>query len=135
MSNEETEKLRKWLLDSSRGRKHGTALSKAENAHQRVLKASGLAFVVYDFRHTFATRFAEATGGDVVALAAILGHANLRTVMRYVHLSREHRRTQMQRFMDAEKIRVKSGSNGRAENGKSEQTSANNDETASRTIQ
>jgi integrase len=117
------------------GRKHGTALSDVENAHKRVLEASGQAFVVYDFRHTFATRFAEATGGDVVALAAILGHANLRTVMRYVHLSREHRRTQMQRFVEAEEIRVKSGSNGRAEKGKSEQTSANEVQPVNHTIQ
>src|ERR1700734_3507923 len=63
-------------------------------------------------------------------LAAILGHANLRTVMRYVHLSREHRRTQMRRFVEAEEIRsgqnrVKSGSNVSAEMTKSEQTSAN----------
>jgi integrase len=117
------------------GRKHGTALSDAENAHKRVLEASGLAFVVYDLRHTFATRFAEATAGDVVALAAILGHANLRTVMRYVHLSREHRRTQMQRFVEAEETRVKSGSNGRPEMGKSEQTSANQGQTGTHTIQ
>ena len=107
------------------GRKHGTPLSDVENAHKRVLEASGLAFVIYDFRHTFATRFAEATNGDVVALAAILGHANLRTVMRYVHVSREHRRAQMSRFVEAEKIRVKPGSNASAENAKNEQTSAN----------
>lgn len=43
------------------GRRQGTPLSKVENAHKRVLAASGLAFVIYDFRHTFATRFAEAT--------------------------------------------------------------------------
>ncbi|HMC58450.1 MAG TPA: hypothetical protein VKJ01_04595, partial [Candidatus Solibacter sp.] len=64
-------------------------------------------------------------GGDVVALAAILGHANLRTVMRYVHVSREHRRAQMSRFVEAERIRVKSGSNDSPETGKSEQTSTN----------
>jgi integrase len=34
-----------------RGRKHGTALSDVGSAHQRVLEASGLAFVIYDFRH------------------------------------------------------------------------------------
>jgi integrase len=107
------------------GRKHGTPLSDVDNAHRRVLDASGLAFVIYDLRHTFATRFAEATGGDVVALAAILGHANLRTVMRYVHVSREHRRAQMSRFVEAERIRVKSGSNDSPETGKSEQTSTN----------
>ena len=106
------------------GRNRGTPLSDVENAHKRVLAASGLALVIYDLRHTFATRFAEATNGDVVALAAILGHANLRTVMRYVHVSREHRRSQMRRFVEAEKIRVKSGSNGSAENARSEQTNA-----------
>ena len=106
------------------GRRRGTPLSSIENAHKRVLAASGLAFVIYDFRHTFATRFAEATDGDVVALAAILGHANLRTVMRYVHVSREHRRTQMSRFVAAERNRVKSGSNESAEIGKSGPTSA-----------
>lgn len=107
------------------GRRRGTPLSDIENGHKRVLEASGRAFVIYDLRHTFATRFAEATGGDVVALAAILGHANLRTVMRYVHVSREHRRAQMSRLVEAEKNRVKSGSNGTAENAKTEQISAN----------
>ena len=107
------------------GRKRGTPVSDIGNAHQRVLERSGLACVIYDLRHTFATRFAEATGGDVVALAAILGHANLRTVMRYVHVSRDHRRAQMRRFVEAEENRVKSGSNASTENAKSAQTSAN----------
>jgi hypothetical protein len=76
----------------------------------------------------------------VVALAAILGHSNLRTVMRYVHLSREHRRTQMRRFVEAEEIRasqirVKSGSNRSAEMGKSEQTTANGVLLSNNTIQ
>ena len=118
-----------------RGRKNGTPLSDIENAHKRVLEASGLASVIYDFRHTFATRFAEATSGDVVALAAILGHANLRTVMRYVHVSREHRRTQMLRFVEAGENRVKSGSNASAENAKSGQTSANSASLTSSLIQ
>lgn len=117
------------------GRKHGAALSDVGNAHKRVLEASGLTFVLYDCRHTFATRFAEATGGDVVALAAIPGHSNLRTVMRYVHLSRDHRRNQMRRFVEAEEIRVKSGSNASAENGKSAQTSANQPQAGNHTIQ
>jgi hypothetical protein len=45
--------------------------------------------------------------------------------MRYVHISREHRRTQMTRFVEAEKNRVKSGSNDSAEISMNEQTSAN----------
>jgi len=125
------------------GRKRGAPLSKVENAHKRVLKASGLAFVIYDFRHTFATRFAEATDGDVVALAAILGHSNLRTVMRYVHVSREHQRRQMRRFVAAEQKKTKqmenvwgqSGANRGAEKGKLTQTNANRDSPESYTHQ
>lgn len=107
------------------GRKKGTPLSVIENSHKRVLKESGLAFVIYDFRHTFATRFAEATSGDVVALASILGHQNLRTVMRYVHVSREHRRNQMLRFVAAQEMRSQSGPNASTEMDKSEQTRTN----------
>ncbi len=102
-----------WLF---RGKAKGAHLSGAENAHKAVLKACGLGFVLYDLRHTFATRFAEATGGDVAALAAILGHANLRTVMRYVHISRDHRRAQMAKFVAYDAwTRAKSGPNGGAE--------------------
>ena len=61
----------------------------AENAHRKVLARSGLAFVLSDFRHTAATRWAE-RGMGVETIARLLGHANLRTVMRYVHLSQEH---------------------------------------------
>jgi integrase len=45
--------------DSCFGAQAGPALSDAEDSHKRVLEASGPAFVIYDFRHTFATRFAE----------------------------------------------------------------------------
>jgi len=51
-------------------------------------EASRLAFVIYDFRHTFATREAEA-GMPIATLAAILGHGDLRSVMKYVHVRQE----------------------------------------------
>lgn len=57
--------------------------------HAEVLEASGLAFVPYDFRHTFATR-AAADGMPLPVLAATLGHANLRSVMKYVHITADH---------------------------------------------
>jgi site-specific recombinase XerD len=41
-------------------------------------------FRLYDLRHTFATDYVAA-GGDLVSLAAILGHASLAMVMRYAH--------------------------------------------------
>jgi integrase len=77
---------RGWLFE---GKSADAPMRDAENAHQRVLARSGLAFVLYDFRHTAATRWAEG-GMGVETIAKLLGHANLRTVMRYVHLSQEH---------------------------------------------
>jgi len=71
------------------GKKAGTQLVDVENAHQMVLKATGLAFVIYESRHTFATRFYERTR-DVIALKDVLGHSSLRTIMKYVHIGQEH---------------------------------------------
>lgn len=42
-------------------------------------------------RHTFATRWVEA-GNDLESLRRILGHSDLKTVMRYLHVSQEHLR-------------------------------------------
>jgi len=59
--------------------------------HGEVLEATchknPLSFVIYDFRHTFATR-AAADGMPLATLAAILGHSrnSLRCVMKYVHV-------------------------------------------------
>jgi integrase len=58
---------------------------------------SRLAFVLYDFRHTFATRAAE-SGMPVATLAAILGHGDLRSVMKYVHVRQEAQDLEMERF-------------------------------------
>jgi integrase len=55
-----------------------------------------LPYVMYDLRHTFATRAANA-GMPLATLARILGHANLRSVQRYLHPSQQD----MDRAMDA----------------------------------
>lgn len=69
--------------------KPGAHVTKLNNAHARILSETGLSFVLYDFRHTAATRWAE-RGMPLPTLAKILGHANLRSVMKYVHPSQEH---------------------------------------------
>lgn len=46
-------------------------------------------------RHTFATQFI-ASGGNVVYLQQILGHSDIRTTMRYVHIVDEAKREQIQ---------------------------------------
>jgi integrase len=68
-------------------------------------------FVVYDFRHTFATRAAEA-GMPIATLAAILGHADLRSVMKYVHIRQEAQDRAMAEF--EQKILAATGTPTRA---------------------
>jgi integrase len=53
-----------------------------------------LNFLVYDFRHTFATRLAQA-GADLATLVAVLGRSSIRIVHKYVHPTAEHKRQEM----------------------------------------
>ncbi len=74
---------------------------KFNNAHYGTLRRSKIDNVnrtstdgvctLYSFRHTFATRFLERRPGDLLTLAALLGHSSLRMVMRYAHPSDEHK--------------------------------------------
>ncbi len=56
-----------------------------------------IGFVLYDFRHTFATRLAQA-GVDLATLAALLGHNSLRIVQKYVHPTADHKRKAMETY-------------------------------------
>ena len=97
-----------WLFA---GKSSSMPLKSVENAHQKALARAGLSFVLYDFRHTCATRWAE-RGMGVETIARLLGHANLRTLMRYVHLSQEHLDRSMVLYgvEPSEPARVQSGS-------------------------
>lgn len=56
-----------------------------KGAYERTCKKSGIKGLrFHDLRHTFASRALEA-GANVVAVSRILGHADLKTTMRYVH--------------------------------------------------
>lgn len=99
-----------WVFPS---RRTGGHIVKLNQAHDRVLELSAtchcgriradhtsdskcqsfqererLAFVMYDLRHTFATRAAE-DGMAPAALAAILGHGDLRSITKYVHVRQD----------------------------------------------
>jgi integrase len=61
------------------------------NAHREALHKSKIlpAFTLYDCRHTYGTRAIEG-GIDPLTLMRLMGHANLATTNRYVHLSQNH---------------------------------------------
>lgn len=69
----------------------GSHIKSVKTAHWGALKRCGIEhFRLYDLRHTFASRFAEA-GGTLIVLKEILGHADLKMVLRYAHPGEEHR--------------------------------------------
>jgi integrase len=57
-----------------------------KQVHLETIKKLKLRFRLYDLRHTFADRAVE-DGIDLLVLASILGHSNLKMVMRYAHPS------------------------------------------------
>jgi integrase len=80
-------------------------LLSVENAHKAVLSTTDLAFVLYDLRHTFATRRAGA-GCPLPALARILGHTSLRTIQRYVHPSQVDMDAAMEKYSGPASVRL-----------------------------
>jgi integrase len=78
--------------------KAGAHITKLNKQHDLACLDAQLSFVLYDLRHTFATRLVTEAGVDVVTLAKILGHSNLRTVMRYVHPTDEAAKSAMEKY-------------------------------------
>ena len=106
-----TKQFGPWVFPSKRN--PGQPISRVNGQHDKVVakaRKDGIAlnFVLYDLRHTFATRAAMA-GVDMATLAAIIGHGSLRTIMRYVHIGQEHQRAamlQIEQAMTAEQGRT-----------------------------
>jgi hypothetical protein len=60
-------------------------------------KGPTIPFVMYDLRHTFATRAAQ-NGMPLPTLASVLGHSSLRQVQKYVHPTHDHQAAEMDRI-------------------------------------
>jgi len=84
-----------WIFPSSR--RPGAHITKLNCPHDRAMARLGMNWVLYDLRHTFATRFIE-SGGDLATLKDIMGHRDIRTTMRYVHVSQHHQFQAMEHF-------------------------------------
>jgi integrase/recombinase XerD len=78
-------------LRVGRGHDWARSMNELEPAHRRALRESGIvpSFRVYDLRHTYGTRAVEG-GTDPLTLMRLMGHADLKTTARYVHLSKRH---------------------------------------------
>ncbi len=55
-------------------------------------------FVIYKLWRTFATRFVQAGGGNLVTLNDILGHSSLGSAIQYVHRTTQHCREAMKSY-------------------------------------
>jgi integrase-like protein len=66
-------------------------IGSVRKAHDAAIDRAGVEdFRLYDLRHTFATRAAQA-GVDVLTLAAVLGHTTVQMTSRYVHPTDAHK--------------------------------------------
>lgn len=86
-----------WFFPSERkgGADH---LGSTQRMWEEVRAAVGIEdLVLYSFRHTFATRAIENGTMTLPELIAVIGHADLRTIMKYVHMKQSHINAAMER--------------------------------------
>lgn len=60
---------------------------------------------MYDLRHTFGTKQATELKTDPFTLAAIMGHSNLGTIMRYVRPDQRAQKEAMERYAEAQRAK------------------------------
>lgn len=89
---------RGWLFPARD--KTGDHITRLTISHNKACQAAGVDCRLYDLRHTFASRMAAA-GVPLATLAKILGHGDLKTVLRYVHPQQDEARRAMNQMAAA----------------------------------
>lgn len=96
----------KWIFPSSR--LVGGHITKLNAQHDRACIDAGVSFVLYDFRHTWATRALTEAKMDVATVAALMGHASPMIVLKhYVHPTAEGKRSAMKDYEAAMKPKLR----------------------------
>lgn len=98
-----------WIFPSKRN--PGQRIARVNGQHDKVCadaRRAGIAlnFVLYDLRHTWATRMAQC-GTDIPTLAAMLGHNSIRIVQKYVHPTADHKKAAMVRYEESQRTEYK----------------------------
>ncbi len=89
-----------WLFPSPRNDRPGQHQTKLNNAHDKACLAAGVSFVLYDLRHTFATRYAAADPNPHT-LAKIMGWSTVTMASRYIHVQADTMAAGMKAFEKA----------------------------------
>jgi integrase len=93
----------RWIFSSpagpGRSAQPNQPIKGVRKAHDAAIRRAAIQehFRLYDLRHTYATRAAQA-GVDVLTLAALLGHTTVQMTSRYVHPTDQHKQEAVQKL-------------------------------------
>lgn len=87
-----------WVFPADSKKGH---IMNIQKAWRDVCKRAGVTkYRPHDLRHSFASAFIRA-GGSLPALQKLMGHADIQTTMRYIHVEQEAQRTHLDKMAEA----------------------------------
>lgn len=96
----------RWVFPSNRLK--GGHVTKLNAQHDRACQDASVSFVLYDLRHTWATRALTEAKMDVGTVAALMGHSSPIIVLKhYVHPTAEGKRAAMKDYEAAMKPKLR----------------------------
>jgi integrase len=85
-----------WIFPSRKN--PGKHIGEHQRMQAAIVAKSGVNCVPYDMRHTFASRAANEEKMPLPILMSVMGHANLRSIMKYVHTNQSQMDREMARM-------------------------------------